>query len=40
MQRNAGTEGSLPLAPAGLPWVPLASQKEKMGSTFKERRVV
>ena len=28
-----------PLGPPGPPWVPLASKKEKMGSTFNERRV-
>ena len=29
-----------PLGPPGSPWVPLASKKEKMESTFNERRVV
>ena len=28
-----------PLGPPGPPWVPLASKKEKMGSTFNERRL-
>ena len=28
-----------PLGPPGWPWVPLASKKEKMRSTFNERRV-
>ena len=30
---------AFPWVPPGLPWVPLASKKEKMGSTFNERRV-
>ena len=38
-----GSPGSpfpgFPLGPPGHPWVPLASKKEKMGSTFNERRV-
>ena len=29
-----------PLGPPGPSWVPLASKKEKMGSTFNERRVM
>ena len=28
-----------PLGPPGPPWVPMASKEEKMGSTFKERKV-
>ena len=28
-----------PLGPPGPPWVPLASKKEKVGSTFNERSV-
>ena len=28
-----------PLGPPGPPWVPLASKKERLGSTFNERRV-
>ena len=34
-----GGSPDFPLGPPGPPWLPLASKKERMGSTFNERRV-